>query len=420
MKIIPLGGGGEVGRSAILVISKEGNVLFDYGVKLQGLEKPMYPHNPFSVVDKIDLILISHGHLDHVGYLPSLYKENLKTPWYATPATFDIADILWKDSIKLAKIKGIEEHFTNKNVDKAKLQWHPALLRSYMRHGMFKFAFYDAGHILGSASIAIYLEGKRVVYTGDLGYRSLLHDPFENFGKCDILIIEGTYATVDHPSIEESKKMLLEKVKETIDNKGNVLLPAFAVGRSQELIKVLFDYDKNLPIYLDGMSKDVTRVYLKYPSYIKDFETFSSYCDKVYFVETIKDRKKALKEPSIIITTAGMMDGGPALHYALSLNEKSSIILTGFQIPGSNGYKLLNEGKIIIDNQEIRINTPTYYIDMSAHIGKTQIIKAIEMANPEKVFFCHSEKDKANELINELKDKGVKAYCLENLKEVEL
>ncbi|MEM4295342.1 MAG: MBL fold metallo-hydrolase [Candidatus Anstonellales archaeon] len=414
MKIIPLGAGGEVGRSAFLFKSKEGNVLIDYGIKLHGLEKPQYPENPFNYVKNIDLFLISHGHLDHVGYLPNLYKLGKKIPWYATPPTYDIADILWRDSIKLAKLKGITEHYTNKAVEKAKSNWHPSLFGTYIRHGMFKFRFFDAGHILGSASISIELDGKRIVYSGDIGYRSFLQSPFENFGECDVLIIEGTYANKEHPDINESKAMLIEKIRETIERGGQALLPAFAVGRTQEVIMAIYNDFPDVPIYIDGMGKDITRIYLKYPTYIKHFDEFSQYCDNINFVESARDRKKALNGESIIITTAGMMDGGPVLNYVKELNDNSSIILTGFQVEGSNGHRLLTQSKLKIDGKEVNIKLPVHYIDLSAHVGKSQIIDAINMANAEYVLFCHSEKGRANEIINELQEKGIKSGELIN------
>jgi putative mRNA 3-end processing factor len=420
MRIIPLGGAGEVGRSSFLIKAKQGNVLLDHGVKLHGLEKPQYPFNPFSYVKNIDLILISHGHLDHIGYLPDIYRENRKIPWYSTPPTYDIGDVLWKDSIKLAKLKGLTDHYSKKAVEKTKINWHPALFNSLIRHGLFKFRFYDAGHILGSAAISLELEGKRIVYTGDLGYRSLIQKPYENFGECDIIIIEGTYADKDHPPIEKSEKMLIELIKETIENKGQVLLPAFAVGRTQELIMAIYKNNLSYPVYLDGMGKDITRIYLKYPSYIENFERFNEYCSNIYFVESARDRKKALNEPSIIITTAGMLDGGPVLNYILGINENSKIILTGFQVNGSNGYKLLNEGKVNIEGQEIKIKNEVHYLDMSAHVGKTQIKDAINMSNASHILLCHSELEKSEMFKKELEELGFKVDILLNEKVVDI
>jgi putative mRNA 3-end processing factor len=153
---------------------------------------------------------------------------------------------------------------------------------------------------------------------------------------------------------------------------------------------------------------------------MENFERFNEYCSNVYFVESARDRKKALNEPSIIITTAGMLDGGPVLNYILGINENSKIILTGFQVNGSNGYKLLNEGKVNIEGQEIKIKNEVHYLDMSAHVGKTQIKDAINMSNASHILLCHSELEKSEMFKKELEELGFKVDILLNEKVVDI
>ncbi|RME80190.1 MAG: MBL fold metallo-hydrolase [Methanobacteriota archaeon] len=405
MEIKALGAVGEVGRSAYLIKSREGNLLLDYGIKLQGQELPQYPRNPYELVNTIDLCLVSHGHLDHIGYLPWLYRKH-RFIWYTTPPTLDIAKVLWKDSIKLAKLKGIEDHFHYKAMEKAEKNWYPALYGSRLQYGDYDFMFHNASHILGSSSISVNIEGQRVVYSGDVGYRSLLEKELEHPGKADKLLIETTYADKEHPPIEKEVDKLMELIYDSLDNGGHALLPAFAIGRTQELLHAIYKRDKSLPIYVDGMGREITRIYLKYGVYLRDFDVFEDAVRGSTLVESPRQRKEALSKPSVIITTAGMMDGGPVLYYIDSLLPNSKIILNGYQAEGSNGRMLEDKGKIMIDGKAVKIRHEVHHLDFSAHIGRSQILDYIKKADPEELYLVHSEKEKAEKFSQELREEG--------------
>ncbi len=411
MKILPLGGAEEVGRSAFVIEAEEGRVLIDYGVKLEGGALPRYPDSPYKYINKLDLILISHGHLDHIGYVPYIYRKH-KVPWYSTPPTLDIGEILWKDSIKLAKLKGVTDHYSQKAVERAKEYWYPGLYHNQIKHNNISFRFWDAGHIIGSAGITLNLEGKRVHYTGDIGYRSVLHPPYEHPGEVNYLFTEATYADKDHPPIDNLINELMELIYEALDNGGHALIPAFAVGRTQELIKIIRERDKHIPIFVDGMGKTVTRVYLKYGSYVKDFEHFEQDIMSVNIVDNIRVRKRALRDPAVIITTAGMLDGGPVLYYLPNLKPNSKIILTGYQVEGSNGRRLLDEGRVEIDGQSFKIDHEVHHLDFSAHVGRKQLIDFANRANPERIFLEHVDKEKVYAFKEDLENMGFNVTVL--------
>ncbi len=419
MRVLPLGGAKEVGRSAFLIQSKEGCLLIDYGVKLFGKALPQYPEDPFNYVRKLDLALISHAHLDHIGHVPNLFRKR-HFPWYTTPPTLDIGEVLWKDSIKLAKLKGIKDHFGQRAVEKAKQYWFPALYHSAIRHGNYSFRFYDAGHILGSAGITVKLEDRYVHYSGDIGYRSMLHPPFEKPEHVDVLFTEATYADKDHPPIKGLIDELMELIYEGLENNAHVLIPAFAVGRTQELIKMICDRDKDIPIFVDGMGKEITRIYLKYASYVKDFEAFEKDVASVTIVDNARKRKRAMRNSSVIITTAGMMDGGPVLSYVQNLLPQSKIILTGYQVKGSNGRRLLEESMLDIDGKLLKVDHEVHYLDFSAHVGRSQLIDEVKSENPERVFIEHVDAEKTAAFKQTLEEEGFKAEVLEIGKTVEI
>ncbi len=413
MKLTSLGAGNEVGRSAFVVEDKS-RILLDYGVKIftRG-NPPQYPLNP----GKIDAAIISHAHLDHIGYLPALYKER-KVPWYSTPITYDIGEVMWYDSIKIAKINNEKVPFNGYDIKKAYKNWNPLVYGMEDEIKEFVVKFYDASHIAGSAMIELYNKEKRILYTGDLKMSPTEMHSGAKEVETDVLIIEGTYYYKDHPPRKEVEKQLMEEIKETIEEGGSVLLPSFALGRTQELLKVVRKYDKDVPVYIDGMGKRITKIYLKFPGYYSDFKGFEKAVQSVKFVETPKQREKALREPSVIISTAGMLEGGPALYYITRLNPKSKIILTGYCVEGTNGRNLLEKQEIEVDGYKLAVDIPVKFIDFSAHCGREEVIRFAEKSNAEKIIIVHSDNGKG--FGEELKEKGFDAYGITTGETIEI
>lgn len=383
-----LGASHEVGRSAFLLHTDK-KIMFDYGIKIFG-EKGN-PEYPLELDTKPDFAVISHAHLDHSGYVPTLYKEN-RINWYATPPTRDLCDILWQDSMK---IMGPNLPYNPSHFKKAMKYWNPILYNKTIPMGATDITMVDAGHISGAGMVIADYAGKRVCYTGDFkGDETHMHKGAEYIEDLDVLIIETTYARREHPPRKELEKKFIEEIKETIDNKGNVLLPAFAVGRTQELIAMVRDKIRGVPLFVDGMGRKVTDIYLKYPQYIKDAKKLRRCVKSTNMVQGHWQRKKTTDQPSIIITSAGMMNGGPVLDHLQRLMPKSKIIFTGYSLEHTNGWKLLNEGYVTLNDTDLEIDLPVEYMDFSAHCGRDDILNFIKYANPEKIVLVHGDECK--------------------------
>ncbi|MBU0532930.1 MBL fold metallo-hydrolase [Candidatus Micrarchaeota archaeon] len=390
-----LGASREVGRSAFLVRTDK-KIMLDYGIKI--FDKSGFPKFPLESVNP-DFIVLSHAHLDHSGCLPSFYR-NSKVRWYATPPTRDICEILWQDSMK---IMGDGLPYRKQHFKKALKYWTPLLYDHPIETGGTTVEFLDAGHISGSAIVNIGYEGKKIVYSGDFkGENTYMHKGAESIEDVDVLIMETTYAQREHPPRKKLEANLMHEVYETLDDGGNALLPAFAVGRTQELISLLRHHDKEIPIFVDGMGRDITKIYMKHPRYIREAQSFRKAVRSVNIVENISDKKKASRTPSVIIAGAGMLNGGAILNYLYHANKNSKLIFTGYCVEDTNGWLLLNKGYIMKDEQELQVDLPVEYFDLSAHAGRSDIMSFIEKANPEKIILVHG--DKPEKFAQELKE----------------
>ncbi|MEK6958183.1 MAG: MBL fold metallo-hydrolase RNA specificity domain-containing protein [archaeon] len=227
----------------------------------------------------------------------------------------------------------------------------------------------------------------------------------------------------DHPDRKETEKKFVESVQETIDRGGHALLPSFAVGRSQEIIDVLNEYHIEAPIYYDGMGQRVARIYLENPSYLKNPKFLAKALQKVNWVKNVKMRKHALKEPSIIVCTSGMMQGGSVYAYLPEIyNDASSkIMLTGYQVDETPGRILLETGKLNLEGINVTVKAGVERYDFSAHAGKDELFKAIKKLNPEKVICVHGDKEVTRKFAKSIKqDAGIEAIVPELGKEIEL
>ncbi|MFN7991772.1 MAG: MBL fold metallo-hydrolase [Candidatus Micrarchaeia archaeon] len=391
-----LGASREVGRSAF-ILNTDKRIILDYGIKIFDLEgKPKFP---LQTTVRPDLAILSHAHLDHSGCIPALYTEN-HIRWYSTPPTKDICEILWADSMK---IMGDGLPYRVPHLKKALKSWDPLLYRKPIRTGETKIELFDAGHIAGSSMVEIEHEGKTFFYTGDFKCEeTCMHQAAKYIDGADYLMIESTYAKREHPPRREIEDKLMEHIYSTLDDGGNVLMPSFALGRTQELISLIRQHDHEIPVYVDGMGRDITKIYLKYPQYIKDPGAFKKAVRSVTMVEGMPEKRAATREPSVIISSAGMMNGGPVLNYLFNVNSESKVIFTGYCVEGTNGWMLQNKGAIMKDEQELQIDLPVEYLDFSAHAGRSEILEFIKRANPQKVLLVHG--DKPEEFARELKE----------------
>jgi putative mRNA 3-end processing factor len=381
-----LGASREVGRSAFM-LHTDRNIMLDYGIKI--FDESGTAKFPLETPIKPDMAVLSHAHLDHSGCIPALYRDS-HMRWYSTPPTKDICEVLWMDSMK---IMGDDLPYRLGHLKKAQKFWTPLLYRKPIQSGDTRVELYDAGHISGAAMVEVQHEGRSILYTGDFKCEeTFMHRGAKQVEGVDVLITESTYAKRDHPPRREAEEKFMESVYETIESGGNVLLPAFALGRTQELIALVRSYDREIPVFVDGMGREISRIYMQHPRYLKDAESFKKALRSVNLVQSIPDKKAALREPSVIISTAGMLNGGPMLNYIFNANSESKIVFTGYCVEGTNGWMLQSNGNIVKDGQELAVDLPVEYLDLSAHAGRTDLLNFIKKANPEKVLLVHGDK----------------------------
>ncbi|WP_445476033.1 MBL fold metallo-hydrolase [Methanococcoides methylutens] len=383
MKLGFKGGCKEVGRSAIFVNDE---ILVDYGIKPG--EEPLYP------VDQVapKAIIVSHGHLDHCGAVVNLM--DMKPEVFMTPPTADLAHVLAKDTLSIAEREGRSVPYTGWELQQLTMKTQKVDTGiEFHTHG-YTAQFYNAGHIPGSAAVYLEKDGKSIVYTGDINTRDTRLVPIaDELPKADALIIESTYFNEDHPSRKETEREFIDSLKDTLDMGGNVLIPAFAIGRTQEILMLLSEH--GIPCYVDGMGVSIYKLLMSHPDYLKNPTHLKHAFDNATIVKGRKRASVSLNG-SVIVTTAGMLNGGPVLHYIDKLykDPKSKIMLTGYQVEGTNGRMMLDTGIIENDGiiQQVRMKVEKY--DFSAHCGDSelkQLVKEFCDKGGEKVFTMHGE-----------------------------
>ena len=342
VKISFLGSCREVGRSAILIESKSGaQCILDYGIRFTGENRL-----PFKAdIHNLKAIALSHCHVDHSGGLPYLFKDS-DIPFFTNPLTLRISEILLEDMIK---ISNYPYPFGYREIKKTRK--NALFLKNGVRQKIdheFFLTFFSAGHIPGSVSILVEVDKKKILYTGDINNQetNLIFpaNPHE-LPEIDALITESTYSGREHPLREKLEKKFIEEILNTIDNGGNVLIPAFGVARSQEILLVLEKYNYKNDIYIDGLARKILTEYSQFPESFRNFSHFKSAAKKAQFVSKEKRKKIGGKSRALIISPSGMLKGGAAIEYIPTFldDPNSAVFLVGYQVEGTPGRKLVDE-----------------------------------------------------------------------------
>ena len=394
IKIQFLGGSNEVGSLAMVLETDGMRLLFEYGMTPG--KPPTYPLPP----PPVDLTLLTHAHLDHSGMIPWLCSRADQTI-LGTELTSVISNLLHKDSVKIAKMEGYTAPYSNADIKEAEHSLLP--VEPSQRRGIgdgLEVRFHSAGHIPGSLMFEL-VGSRKILFTGDLNVVNTRLIKGTKPVSCDILFLEGTYAGREHPKREELEKAFLDKIDEVVSRGGIAVIPAFAVSRSQELIMILRKSGFN--IWFDGMGRKVAKIFLKYPSYLRSVDDLKKSLNKVNFVHSEHGRKLALKS-EVIITSSGMMDGGPVLSYMKKLKNdpKSAVLLTGYQVEGTNSRLLIDKGKLNFYGVAENIECEAGYFDFSAHAGHSELVEFARQCSPEKIVLFHS--DNRDALVEPLKD----------------
>ncbi len=377
-----LGGADMVGRMGMTMTWPDKSVLIEYG--MSPTKPPQYP----IPAPRVDHVFLTHSHLDHSGMLPAVCgRQNVEL--FTTPLSAEIGELLMNDSLKIAKAENYPLPYTSGDIDRTMRSVVPLTFGDTIEVGDVDVTFHSAGHIPGAAMFQF--EGDTsTVYTGDIHTEDQMLVRGCKPVKCENLFIEGTYGGRNHPPREKTRKEFLDKVQEVVDRGGTCLIPVFAIGRTQEIMLQLKDLKYEM--WVDGMGRSVTRMFLDYPEYLSNERALKAARRAFHTVKHSNMRRNAAKG-QVIVTTGGMMDGGPVLSYINKVKNdpKSAILIVGFQAEDTNGRLLLEEGVMNLDGQVHKIECEVARFDFSAHADHNQLVNFIQECDPENVIFMHSE-----------------------------
>lgn len=379
-----LGGAGEVGRLGMLLQHDDARFLFDYGMS-PDKPVPSYPKE----CPPIDLMMLTHAHLDHSGMVPwvaSRYEASV----LATRPTSEVATILHNDSIKIADMEGYPAPYDKDDVKHTHKVFDHIKHAEWREQAGFELHFHSAGHIPGSTMYEL-RGSRRILFTGDLHTQNTRLMWGAHPVKCDALFMESTYAGREHPDRRGEERRFLDSISDVVKKGGTAIVPSFAVGRSQEIALVL--KDAGFDVYLDGMSKAVSRVFLQNGEFVRNKKDLQKAFERIKFVQSQHARKNATKGGSVILTTSGMLDGGPVLYYLSQLHDdpKSAVFLTGYQVEGTNGRRLLEHGTVVDKGANIKIECRIDKFDFSAHAGHGELVKFAKDCGAKDVVLFHGD-----------------------------
>jgi len=402
-----LGAGREVGRAAILLKpgDKAKGMLLDYGVNIS-TEVPRFPEH----VAPRDLLTVAltHAHLDHSGGIPLLYVS-VELPLLTTPLTLSLAELLVRDFLKISKY-----YVPFEIIELLSMMRNARIvnLGEAVDIGPYHVEIYSAGHIPGSSMFLVEVEGLRILYTGDFNLEDtclLRGADMSPFKKADVVIMEATYASYDHPNRALNEAIFIEKIREVVEDDGTVLIPAFAVGRSQEIACVLCKYEIDAPVYLDGMARYASAIIEEHAdTYLRDASLYRKAISAVSKVTGAKMRRRISRKPGIIISSAGMLKGGAAVYYMERImeNPKNAVFFVSFQVPDSPGRKVLQEGVFVSPRKAGKVEARVEWFDFSSHCGRTDLIRAVELTRSSStIVVVHSEEKGGKEFVEYISDK---------------
>lgn len=440
IRVTALGGYREVGRSCHLLVTSESKVLIDCGVNPGGSDQDLSPYLHLPEVwplTSLDAVILTHAHLDHSGLMPALFKYGYEGPVYATPPTRDLASLLQLDAIKVGNLEGRKVPFDSDHVRQQVL--HTIALDYGDTTDIapdVKLTFHNAGHILGSAQAHFHIgDGLyNVLFTGDIKYeKSWLYNAAVNkFPRVETVVMEATYGGREdfQPPRQQASNELARLCDTTVKRGGRVLVPVFAVGRSQEVMLVIEEHMARgnipeVPIYLDGMIWEATAIHTAYPEFLnnklmnKIFHEDENplLSERFQRVDSQNMRKEILasSDPCIVLATSGMINGGPIMEYLRewAQDAKSTLVFVGFQAGGTLGHKL-QRGRREIPLTEggrstaVRLEMATETIDgFSGHSDRRQLVSFVGNMNPKphRILMMHGEESRCLDLASTLHKK---------------
>ena len=412
MNVKVLGAANEVGRSGFLVDCNGTNILLDYGVLFGRRGTP--PKYPLHVKPKdLDAIIITHAHLDHSGNVPSLFVSG-NTDVYATPPTFDLSKLLIEDMLKIEKNS---HSFDLPEVNNMMRNSKAIGFKEKIVKGNASFELRESGHVIGGSTVLVESEGRRLFYTGDIktnGSR-MLREMDLDIGEIDLLITESTYSKTQQKPRRESESQLIEFANEVMDRKGILFIPSFSVERSQEIACILKNANFKHKIIMDGMALKVNEIMFKHPGFLRDPKVFSEAINSATAIREHSERKRAMEEPCVVISPAGMLVGGNAVYYLqqLAFDNKNGIALVSYQGEGTPGKKLLDTGKVSTRGKDLNVKAEVKQFEFSGHADRNELFEMIKKikGNP-KVLTVHGDSESCEMFAREIHEKfGLEAHA---------
>ena len=405
MKVEFLGGAREVGRSAVLV---DDSLLLDFGMLTAN--PPQWPVGMRDVDP--DAVVVSHGHLDHVGAVPALLSGDARPPIHWTPPTRELALLLARDTLKLHG-GSYDCPFTETEIKRVTQVSRTHGYRDPFEAAGYEVTFYNAGHIPGSAHVLVDDGDTRLFYTADFHTDDQrLVSASTARPDADVVICESTYSDVEHDPRHQIEERFVESVRTTVWEGGTVVVPAFAIGRTQEMLLVCAAND--IDCYVDGMGQQVTKMLRRHPEFVRDGDALRRAKSNARFV-TGRDgqRKRIAAQNTVIVTTSGMLSGGPAMTYIPEgrSNPTNKITLTGYQVEGTPGRSLLETGSAEIDGRVMPVSARVEWYDFSAHADRRGLMELLSEYEDTRVLVNHG--DRCQMFADELADDGFDASAPE-------
>jgi putative mRNA 3-end processing factor len=410
MEVTFLGGAREVGKSALFVKGNKNNLLLDYGAHTS--KEPSFPMH----VKPRDVhsLILTHAHLDHCGGVP-LYFLRDGVRLLTSGLTLELSTLLLDDFIKLSgfylPFERADLLAMARNTDKIRERETREVA------GEFVATFPSSGHIPGGTTVVLEHDGKRLLYTGDVNLRDsqLLKGADTDFGDLDAVITESTYALVDHEPREKTEDEFVSFANEVVERGGVLLVPAFSVGRAQEIACLLRAKNFKHTVAMDGMALKTNDILFRYQESLRDPELFRRTIENIEIVSGWAQRKRLIKTPSVIIAPAGMLMGGASVFYnqELSQGERNGISIVAFQAPGTPGRTLLDRGLTIMNGRPVPVKAEVRRFDFSGHSGRTELFEMLSrIKGKPKVYTIHGDGDSCEVFASQITERfGFEAYA---------
>ncbi len=453
MKIHFLGGADEVGASCILLEMGGQRILVDAGIRVSpkardGLSGELLPDLSPLNDGKLDAVIVTHAHADHIGAVPLVLGSLPNVPVYTTPATLSLMSVMFRDALRIMdsrlEAEGELPTYDLLQVQRVEEQAHATDLRQeFSINGAVNVTFYRAGHIPGAASVFLQSDEGSVLVSGDLSFSPMRATPTAEIPpvRPDALILESTYGGKLHANRHAEEQRLIDSITEVLDRGGRVLIPAFALGRAQEVALVLDAAMKKrkmakIPVYMDGMTRSITQVFERFPDYLSrdlyrhlEENTGLFQTDQVKFIKSAVHREEIARgnDPAVIISSSGMLTGGASPHYAQQMvgDARNAIFITGYQdeeSPGKALQRLASEdgGTLTLYGKryEVKCQIDTYAL--SAHADENELTQFAAQLEPDTIFMVHGDGDARSRMRDLIRQRRLAVSLVKMGQEVEV